>query len=98
MQRQQAVAEQLLLVEQVAEVGAREARAGGARTAFVKRARITREAGVPQVEVALPGERGAGARVAGRQDTVEHVDPALDHLEDPLRVADPHEVARPVYG
>ena len=40
------------------------------------------------------GERAAGAGGAGRQDAVEHVDPRLDHLEDPFRVADPHEVAR----
>ena len=28
------------------------------------------------------------------QDAVEHVDARLDHLEDPLGIADPHEVAR----
>ena len=44
----------------------------------------------------LPGERRAGAPEPGRQHAVEHVDPALDHLEDALRVADAHEVARPL--
>ena len=36
----------------------------------------------------------AGARGARRQHAVEHVDAGLDHLEDPLGVADAHEVAR----
>ncbi len=43
----------------------------------------------PAAVSALPGARGAR-----RQDAVEHVDPGLDHLEDPFGVADPHEVAR----
>ena len=95
MQAQQPQAEQLLLVDEVPDVGAREARAGGAGAVLVERARVAGEAGVAEVQPALPGERGAGARDARRQDAVEHVDPALDHLEDALRVADAHEVARP---
>ena len=44
------------------------------------------------------GERGARAAHPRRQDAVEHVDAALDHLEDALGVADAHEVARLVRG
>src|SRR5258708_6209407 len=94
MQAEQPQAEELLLVDQVAQVGAREARARGARAALVEWARIAGKAGIPKVEPALPGQSGAGARGASRQHTVEHVDPALDHLEDAFRVADSHEVAR----
>ena len=67
--------------------------AGRAVAVGVERARVAGEAGVPQVEPALPGERAAGAGGAGREDAVEHVDAGLDRLEDPLGVADSHEVA-----
>ena len=62
-------------------------RAGAGRARSGRCARLRRP---------LPGERRAGARGARRQDAVEHVDAARDHLEDALRVADAHEVARPV--
>ena len=47
-----------------------------------------------------PAERQRRARPADarRQDAVEHVHAALDHLEDALRVADAHEVARLLGG
>src|SRR5919198_175877 len=65
-------AEQLLLVQQMTEVG--------------------------PVEAALPRERGTRAPQARRQHAIEHVDPALDHLEDAGGIADAHEVARLVDG
>ena len=80
MQAEEAQAEQLLLVDEVADVGAREARAGRAAAALLERPRVAREAGVAEVEPARRGERGAGARGAGRQDAVEHVDPARRSL------------------
>ena len=98
MQAQKPQAEQLLLVDQVADVGAREARARRARAALLERPRIAGEAGVAQVQPARRGERGAGAGRAGRQDAVEHVDAGPDHAQDPLGVADPHEVARLLRG
>ena len=73
-------------------------RAGRAAAAFLERSRIAGEPGVAQVEPAARGERRAGARGASRQHAVEHVDPARDHLEDALRIAEPHEVPRPVGG
>ncbi len=63
---------------------------------LVERPRVAREAGVPEVEPPVAGERAAGACGPRREHAVEHVHPGLDHLEDPLGVADPHEVARPV--
>src|SRR5918999_5511009 len=82
----------------MAQIGAREARAGGAGTALVERSRVAREPGVPEVETALPGDGGAGPAQAGRQDAVEHVHPALYHLEDAGGNADSHEIARAVGG
>src|SRR6187397_3243930 len=94
MQAQEPQAQQLLLVDQVANVGAGEARAGGARAALLERPRIAGEASVAQVQPAGRGQRGARTGGAGREDAVEHVDPGPDHAQDPLRVADTHEVAR----
>src|SRR5262249_15407351 len=42
---------------------------------------------------AVPGDRAARTGGARRQHAVEHIDTGLDHLEDPLGVADSHEVA-----
>ncbi len=94
MQAEEPEAEDLLLVDQMPDVGAAERRARRAGAAFVQRARVARKACVAEVEPALPRERAAGARGAGRQDAVEHVDASGDHLEHALGVADPHEVAR----
>ncbi len=96
MQAEQPQAEQLLLVDQMADVRAREPGAGRAAAALVERERVAGEAGVPEVEPARGGERRPGPPHPGRQHAVEHVHATLDHGEDPLRVADPHEVARPV--
>ena len=74
---------------------AREKRSHAGHVAVgVERPRIGAVRGVAEVEPPLPRERRARARRSRRQDAVEHVDPARDDLEDPLRVADPHEVAR----
>src|SRR5437867_7528623 len=77
------------------QVRAGEAGARRARAILVQRSRIAREAGVVEVEPAVPGVRAAGPAEPRRQDAVEEVDPALNHLEDPARVADAHEVTRP---
>ena len=99
VERQQPQPEDLLLVDEVTDVRAREAPAGGARAVLVERPRVAGEAGVPEVQPARPSECAAGARRAGRQDAVEHVDArARSTLEDPLRVADAHEVARSSAG
>src|SRR5262249_57445612 len=97
MEGQQAGAEELLLVHEVPKVRAREPGACRARAAIVERRVVAGKAGVAEVEPSLPGEHGAGSGGARRQDAVEHVDPALDHLEDALGVADAHEVAGPAF-
>ena len=53
MEREQAQAEQLVLVHEVTDVGAGEARAGGAVAAVLERRLVAREAGVADVEPAL---------------------------------------------
>ena len=54
--------------------------------------------GVAELDRALVGQAGRVPAVAGRQDAVEQVDPGRDRVEDVLRPADPHQVARPVGG
>src|SRR5205807_8935927 len=93
VQAQEAVAEQLLLVDQMANVGAREAGARRTGAALLQRRRVARKAGVLEVQPARPGQSRAGSSEPRRQHAVEHVDPALDHLEHALRVADAYEVA-----
>src|SRR3954454_8867301 len=87
-------AEQLLLLDEVAQVRPAEAGAGAAGAAFVEWTGVAREAGIAHVQAALPGERRACAPQPRGQHAVEYVDAALDDLENPHRVPDPHEVAR----
>ena len=94
MQAEQPQSEDLLLVHEVPDVAAAEAGAGRAGAAVVERALVAGEPGVAEVEPSFVRERAAGARCAGREDAVEHVDAARDHLEHALGVADSHEVAR----
>src|SRR4029453_1118379 len=65
---------------------------GGDIRALLQGVRGGGESRVSEVEKACPGQRRARPGRACRQHAVEHVDPALDHLDDPLRVADAHEV------
>src|SRR5918999_86669 len=52
-------AKELLLVHEVAEVGAAEAHTGRAGAVLVEGPPVAREAGVPEVQAALPGQRRA---------------------------------------
>ena len=72
MQAQKPEAQQLLLVDQVANVGPGEARAGGARAALLERPRIAGEPGVPQVQrpVAVSAEPVRAVRVGRTQSNM----------------------------
>src|SRR5262249_35788258 len=94
MQAQEPQPEDLLLVEQVPNVRAREPGAGGAAGVLVERAGGTGDLACLDVQLPLPGQGAAGARVPRPGDAVEHVDAALADLEDADRIADPHEVPR----
>src|SRR5579859_1861726 len=94
MQAQQPQAENLLLVDEMADVRARELCARRAPAVGVERALVARETRVPEIEPSLPRQRAAGARRPRRQHAVEHVDAARDDLEHALRIADAHEVPR----
>src|SRR4051795_9747741 len=61
MQRQKAQPEQLVLVDEVADVRAGEARAGWAAAGVVERRGIAREARVLEVQASLPGQRRSRA-------------------------------------
>ena len=52
--------------------------------------------GVVEIDRAEAREHRAVAAVAGRQHAVEHVDAARDRLEQIVRRADAHQIARPV--
>ena len=95
VQRQQPQSEQLVLRHEVAQVGAREARAGRARAALLQRALVAGEARVAEIEPPVPCRRRARAAEPRGQHAVEHVDAGADHAQDALGVADAHEVARP---
>ena len=82
--------------EEVAEVGAREARAGGAVAVLVERPAVGAERRVADVEPAVAREGGAVAPHARGRHAVEQVDAAARPLDEVLGEADAHEVARPV--
>src|SRR5437867_2523581 len=98
MQTEQPQPEDFLLRDEMADVRAAEPRARRAGAPFLERPLVARETGIAEIEPALPRERAPGARGAGREDAVEHVDAARDDLDHALRVADAHEVARLLLG
>src|SRR5439155_25098768 len=73
------------------EPGARSAIAGG-----TDRLLNLIEPSVAQIELALGGQNSASATEAGRQYTVEKVDATSNPLDQVRRVADSHQVARPI--
>ena len=90
--------EDLVGAVQVVQVGAREVPAGVAAAGLVQRARVGAVARVLDLHVAEAREEPAVARVAGRHDAVEHVDAGGDRVDEVLRRAHAHQVARPVRG
>src|SRR5688572_32025003 len=98
MQAQQQQPESLTLRDEVADIGTREPLARRAGAFRIERTRVGAERGIAEIEAPLPRERRARTRSPGRQNAVEHVDAAGDDLEDPLGIADTHEVARFALG
>ena len=98
MQAEQAQAEHLLLVDEVADVRAREAPARGAGAVLVERRAVAGEARVAEVQSAVPRERATRAAVRVGRTQSNMSTPRANTREDALRVADAHEVARPVGG
>src|SRR3954447_9125842 len=88
----------LARLDEMMHVGALELDTGGTRAVTLDRVAILREARVAQVQWTTGCERLAGAARAGRKHAVEHVDPAHDRLDDVVRLADAHEVARTLGG
>ena len=97
MQGQEPQPEQLVLVHEMTQVGAREALARRAGAILVERPLVPREPCVLEVEPSRARERRPGAPQPRRPDAVEDVDAALDHVEDARGIADAHEVARLVH-
>ena len=94
MQAEEPQPQQFVLVDQMPDVRAREPRAGRAVAAVFQRAGVAGVARVAEVDPPAGGQRRSRPRRSRRQHAVEHVDPARDHLQDPFRIADAHEVAR----
>src|SRR5688572_4844099 len=59
----------------------------------IRRLIIFRVAGVPDIETSLAREELPVARIAGRKNTVEHVDAASDRLHKVLRRAGTHQIS-----
>src|SRR6266545_8165783 len=89
-------AEELLLVDEMAQVRPAEAAARRTGAIRVQRLRVAGKTRVFQIQASLPGERRAGPAEASGQHAVEHVDSTGDDLQNACRIPDPHEVARPV--
>src|SRR5664279_3777869 len=87
-------AERLFRYEEVPDVCAGKARAGGAAAAAVERGRVGPKLYVPHVEAPLARERRSRAPHPRRRHTIEQVDPAPGALDEILGKADAHEVAR----
>ena len=84
---------------QMVEIGAAVAGAGGAARIRDRAARGSSAwRALRRLTRAAPGEGLGGAAGARRQDAIEHVDAALHRADDVLRLADAHEIARPVAG
>src|SRR5688500_12050855 len=96
MQRQETQPKHLVAGEEVADVGPRKARTRRAVTALVEWARVRPELRATDVELPIGGERSPLAAVPRGRHAVEEVHAARDSLDEVLRKADPHEVARPV--
>src|SRR5947207_2375919 len=80
------------------DVGAAESRARRAWAAGLDWLLVLGEARVAEVQWPVGGERLPRAARARRQHAVEHVDAADDRLDDIVRLADTHQVARLVCG
>ena len=80
----------------MAQVGARPTGADAAVARRVERPGVGGEAGVAQVQPAGVGEQRPVPGQAGGQHAVEHVDAERHGLDEAARIADPHQVARPV--
>src|SRR5690606_4153548 len=89
-------AEDLVALLQMAQIGARVVAARVAVAARIDRTRIRTEAAVADIDHAFAREQLAIARVARRNDAVEHVDAAGDGGDEIARRPDAHEVARTI--
>ena len=91
-------AEVLLRLDEVVQVGAAVVARGGAAARGVEGPRILGVPGIPQVDLAGPGEGLTVPPGAGRHDAVEHVGAARHGLDQVERRADAHEIAGLVRG
>ena len=94
---QQHLAEDFVGPDQVVQIGLRIGR-GRAFDGRVQRVLILGEAGVLEVDRAVPGPGLAVAAGPGGQDAVEHVDAAIDRLDQVDRLAHAHQIAGAVGG
>ena len=97
MPAEQHLAEDFVGADQVVQIGLRILRRRPV-DGRVQRVLILGEAGVLQVQRAIPGPGLAVASGAGRQDAVEHVHAAIDRLDQIDRLAHAHQIAGAVLG
>ena len=82
--------------EQVAQVRAAETAARQARAVFLDRSRIAPVRRVPQSYVTFVGKTSCITSITSRHDAIEKVDTGGYGIEDVLRAADAHQVARSI--
>ena len=98
MDRRQDRPEHLLGQKQVAEIRAAEPAAGQAVATLLDRPRVDAVRGIAKFDISFIRKTSCVAAIAGRHHAVEEIDPGGDGVEDVLRAADAHQVARPVLG
>ena len=81
---------------QVAQIGPGTGSTGHAPALRIERPFVFDITGVLDIDLAFARKQLAVARIAGRQDAVEHIDPPGDRLNQVLRRAHAHEVAGPI--
>src|SRR5205085_11984949 len=98
VQREQAMAEDLVGDEEVADVRAREAPARRAITFLVERSRIGPVLGSLDVDPSIRRERGTVAAHARRRDAVEQIDAPAHAFYQIFGKTDAHQIAWSIGG
>lgn len=80
----------------MAQIGAGKIPAGVAFTCLIQRSRIAGEVHPLDVEPTMRRKQRAVARIACRNDAVEHIQAGTHGLDDILWPAHAHQVARPI--
>ena len=82
----------------MAQISPREVFTTVTAASRIERTRIAGKLGALDADLALPGKQRAVATVAGRDHTVEHIEASAHGVNNILRPADAHQIARLILG